>query len=46
MNGYTVVFDRANMRLGFAVTTCELRDNTLRDQPMITDPEPRGMSII
>ena len=44
MNGYTIVFDRQHMRLGFAVTTCDLRDNQtgLHDLPMITDPEPRG----
>ena len=44
MNGYNVVFDRHNMRLGFAVTSCGLRDNTgSHDQPKITDPQPRGM---
>ena len=43
MNGYNVVFDRQNMRLGFAVTSCEFRDNTeLHDQPKIIDPQPRG----
>ena len=43
MNGYNVVFDRQNMRLGFAVTSCELRDITeSHDQPKITDPQPRG----
>ena len=43
MNGYNVVFDRQNMRLGFAVTSCELRDNTeSHDQPNITTPQPRG----
>ena len=43
MNGYTVVFDRQQLRLGFAVTTCDLRDNTREshDQPMIIEPHPR-----
>ena len=44
MNGYNVVFDRHNMRLGFAVTSCDLRGNTgSHDQPKITDPQPGGM---
>ena len=44
MNGYTVLFDRHNMRLGFAVTTCELRDNTVgsHNQPSIIGPQTRG----
>ena len=42
MNGYNVVFDHHNMRLGFAVTSCDLHDNSY-DQPNITDPQPRGM---
>ena len=47
MNGYDVVFDRQNMRLGFAVTSCELRDNTeSHDQPKIIDPQPRGNYLV
>ena len=44
MNGYNVVFDHPNMRLGFGTTTCELRDHTESwDQPIITNPQPRSM---
>jgi len=48
MNGYTIVFDREHMRLGFAITTCDLRDNDYNshDVPMITDPRPRGDYIM
>ena len=47
MNGYNVVFDRQNMRVGFAVTSCELRDNIeSHDQPNITDPQPRGNCLV
>ena len=44
MNGYTVVFDRHDMRVGFAVTDCELRDNTkgTHNQPKIIMPHLRG----
>lgn len=40
MEGYYVVFDRSNSRVGFATSTCEIRDPDF-EKPLVTNPEKR-----
>lgn len=45
MSGYTVIFDREKMRVGFALSSCDLPDNR-HDLPRISNPEPKGDYIM
>ena len=47
LTGYDVVFDRENLRIGFAPTTCDLRDTRegTSSQPQLVGPEMRGIYI-
>lgn len=48
LTGYDVVYDRENLRIGFAPTTCDLRDTRegSSSQPQLVGPEMRGMYSI
>ena len=46
LTGYDVIYDRKNLRIGFAPTTCELRDNRpSSSQPELIGPEMRGTIV-